>query len=72
MICAYCNGKSCDNVTEVSLDESDEEELDLPVDIPLAAEDEELDVLRDHPDEPSTADTIDFDINEPDPSGLCR
>ena len=41
MICAYCNGKSCDNVTEVSLDESDEEELDLPVDIPLAAEDEE-------------------------------
>ncbi|KAJ8944304.1 hypothetical protein NQ318_021234 [Aromia moschata] len=45
MICGVYNGKTCENVTQLTLDESDEDDLDLPLDICLSTE-EEFDELK--------------------------
>ncbi|KAJ8961115.1 hypothetical protein NQ318_008792 [Aromia moschata] len=46
MICGVCNGKTCENVTQLTLDESDDDDLDLPLDICLSTEEGEFDELK--------------------------
>ncbi|KAJ8933920.1 hypothetical protein NQ318_016492 [Aromia moschata] len=38
MICGVCNGKTCENATQLTLDKSDEDDLDFPLDICLSTE----------------------------------
>lgn len=69
MICGVCNGKTCENVTQVTLDESDEDDLDLPLDICLSTEEGEFDELKETDVDPEIETNIftveSIDINEP-------
>lgn len=76
MICGVCNGKTCGNDIKVTLDESDEDDLDLPLDICLSTEEGEFQELKETDVDPEIETNIftveSIDINEPGPSGLCR
>lgn len=72
MICGVRNGQTCENVT---LDESDEDDLDLSFDICLSTEEGEFDELKETDVDPEIETNIftveSIDINESGPSGLC-
>ncbi|CAG9818598.1 unnamed protein product [Phaedon cochleariae] len=46
MICGVCNGKTCENISQVTLDESDEEDLHSLHDDSLSTAEEESDELK--------------------------
>lgn len=78
IICGFCNGKSCENVIQATLEEFDQDDdLDSPLDIILSNEEvgesnelEERDVDSEI-EKTTIAVESTVSINEPGPSGIC-
>ena len=76
MICGVCNGKTCENISQVTLDESDEEDLNSLLDNSLSTAEGESDELREINIHSQAEKTIflveDMEITDQGPSGLCQ